>query len=135
MSELNIKHVISQLEGITKNQKILLNYLAEHPSGVLSRELASETAVSNKSATLTESVRKLLEDNGIRLDVRRSEDEGRQARWKLIPIVTQQESIALECESDSENIDIILPRAVAESLLSTLHVLYNALLHGLEHSI
>lgn len=75
------------LEGLSKNQKLLLKTLLEHPEGLLSRELSGITGISNKSGTLTQDVRELLENNGLELKIERN---GGCSRWILSEINTEE---------------------------------------------
>ena len=60
------------LKQLTYNQAKLIKALMKSPNGLLSKELAGKTKVSNKSATLTPDVRNLLKDHGIELKIDRS---------------------------------------------------------------
>lgn len=66
--------------SISNNQKKLILALLDHPEGLLSNELAEITAVSNKSATMTQDVRDLLQSHGLELTIER--EKGR-AKWVL----------------------------------------------------
>lgn len=68
------------LQGLTANQKKLVIALLENPSGLISRDLASITGVSNKSATLTPDIRELLKERGLELVIAK---EHKGARWML----------------------------------------------------
>lgn len=71
------------LEKMTPNQHKMLTVLAEHPAGILSRQLALQTGVSNKSATFTKPTRDLLADFGLEIFVERKESYHGQALWQL----------------------------------------------------
>jgi hypothetical protein len=71
------------IKELTNNQYKLLKALCENPDGLLSSELASKTSVSNKSATITENVKKILEKNNLKLVIQRESKHGHQALWRL----------------------------------------------------
>ena len=71
------------LKQLTYNQAKLIKALMKSPTGLLSKELAGKTKVSNKSATLTPDVRNLLKDHGFELKIERSAGEDMQALWSI----------------------------------------------------
>jgi hypothetical protein len=77
---MNIKNLF---ELISANQRTIIQALLDHPEGLLSRELAEMTAVSNKSATMTPDLRRLLEEHGLELAIERA---GRGSKWTIRPI-------------------------------------------------
>lgn len=71
------------IKELTSNQYKLLKALCDNPGGLLSSELARKTSVSNKSATITENVKKILEKNNLKLVIEREPKHGHQALWRL----------------------------------------------------
>ncbi len=78
----------SLFDLITTNQRKMIQVLLAHPEGLLSSELAEMTAVSNKSATMTPDLRKLLEENGLELIIERVKG---CSKWAIRPMVGYQE--------------------------------------------
>ncbi len=72
------------LSNMNENQKRIMEALFNHPKGLLSRELASITGVSNKSDTMKPSLRAELKQCGWELVIER---EKNCYRWSLQPYV------------------------------------------------
>ena len=82
-----ITHKISDeiMAVLTKNQQTLIDVLQRHEEGLLSSELAHETSISNKSATVTPELKRILADNGYQIVIQRNA-KGFEARWTIEPI-------------------------------------------------
>ena len=76
----------SLLSAVSDNQRKLICALLDHPEGLMSNQLAELTAVSNKSATMSQEVRELLEQHGLELTIERR--EGR-ALWVIKEVPTE----------------------------------------------
>jgi hypothetical protein len=75
---MNVDELFAELSN---NQRKLVKELLDNPEGLLSRELALRTGVSNKSATMPPEVREILEQHGLELVIERS--NGRNALWSI----------------------------------------------------
>lgn len=77
-------------EHLSRNQLKIINALLENPEGLISKELAEKTGVSNKSATITPEVRDYLLENGYELKI------FRQAGNSLWALTKTKEKKSLE---------------------------------------
>lgn len=70
------------IKKLSYNQKLIIEVLAKHPDGILSRHLAHKTGVSNKSDTLKRSVRELLAKYDLEVRTKRIPKK-REWLWSL----------------------------------------------------
>lgn len=71
------------LKKFNVGQRKILNILADNPSGIISRDLARMSGVSNKSETINKPfVREALAKEGLVLDIKRLAERG-QWLWAL----------------------------------------------------
>jgi hypothetical protein len=76
------------LAQLSNNQRKLMSALSENVNGLLSSELASKTAVSNKSATITPELRELLAKHGLELNIEKHVSGTHEALWTLKQVNT-----------------------------------------------
>lgn len=107
-------HIDSELLcQLTTNQIRLLGALLESPNGILSKDLARITAVSNKSATVTAEMKRLLAEHGLEIVIARHQGSNGQALWKVV-------HTASYVDPEDDNVDIIISRKLACSLLKAI---------------
>lgn len=84
MSELDLIYLSEDfLKKFTVGQRKILNILADNPNGIISRDLARLSGVSNKSETINKPyVREALAKEGLVLDIIRLAERG-QWLWNL----------------------------------------------------
>jgi hypothetical protein len=73
----------SFLKKISYNQRLIVTALANKSEGMLSRELAHKTGVSNKSSIVGNRLKESLAKEGLEIHTERV---SRQWLWKLRPI-------------------------------------------------
>lgn len=81
----------SFLKKISLSQRLIVTALAKKSEGMLSRELAHKTGISNKSSIVGNKLKESLAKEGLELNLERV---GRQWLWKLIPISSTDEGRA-----------------------------------------
>jgi hypothetical protein len=121
----------SILEKLTDNQAKLIAALSENQAGLLSRELASKTGVSNKSGTITPELKSILAANNLELRIEKHANGGNQALWSLHSITPNHDdekfSEILACFFEDLAVDIRLhyaePFFLLEHLEECVHVL------------
>lgn len=107
-------HIDSELLcQLTTNQIRLLSALLESPNGILSKDLARITAVSNKSATVTAEMKRLLAEHGLEIVIARHQGSNGQALWK---VVHTEEYV----DPEDDRVDIIVSRKMAEALYAVI---------------
>lgn len=80
---------IEQLKkSLSYNQKTIIEVLASHPEGLLSKALTHKTGISNKSSIIDSKLREVLENNGLELYLKRKSKEW---LWVLRPISENKE--------------------------------------------
>lgn len=70
------------LKLLSYNQKRIIEELAKHPEGMLSRYLSHKTGVSNKSDTIKQRVRELLAKHDLEIRTKRIPEKA-QWLWSL----------------------------------------------------
>lgn len=73
----------SFLKKISYNQRLIITALAKKSEGMLSKELAHKTGISNKSSIVGNKLKGSLAKEGLELHLERV---SRQWLWKLRPI-------------------------------------------------
>lgn len=81
----------SFLKKISYNQRLIVTALAKKSDGMLSKELAHKSGVSNKSDIISNKFKESLAKEGLELNLERV---GRQWLWKLSPISSTDEGKA-----------------------------------------
>lgn len=70
------------LKKLSYNQRLIVEVLAKHPDGMLSRHLSHRTGISNKSDTIKRHVRELLAKYDLEIRTKRIPEKA-QWLWSL----------------------------------------------------